>query len=193
MAAVDRVRDGLTMRTLRVMVWAGAGALLLLPAVAMQFTREVQWTALDFVAAGAMLGGVCAGFELLWRRADSIPYLLGGGVALAAAFLLVWVNLAVGVIGSEQDDANMMFAGVLAVGFGGAAFTHFRAAGMARAMVATAVAHGLAAAIALVAGLGSDGPVRPRDVIGTTVIFTVLWLTAAWLFRKAAEQAQRAH
>ena len=34
------------------------------------------------------------------------------GVALAAAFILVWVNGAVGVIGTERDDANLILGQV---------------------------------------------------------------------------------
>ena len=37
------------------------------------------------------------------------------GVALAAAFILFWVNGAVGIIGADGDDANSMYYGVLAV------------------------------------------------------------------------------
>jgi hypothetical protein len=33
---------------------------------------------------------------------------------------LVWMNLAVGIIGSEDNPANLMFGGVLALGILGA-------------------------------------------------------------------------
>ncbi len=49
-----------------------------------------------------------------------MAYRFAVGVALAAAFLLVWMNLAVGLIGSEDNPANLMYFGVLAVGFIGA-------------------------------------------------------------------------
>jgi hypothetical protein len=51
---------------------------------------------------------------------------------------------------------------------------------MARAMVATALAQALVFAAALIAGLGFTGPI--------TVFFAALWLTSAWLFRKAARE-----
>src|SRR5918998_5011915 len=65
------------------------------------------------------------------------------GVALAAAFILVWINLAVGVIGTEDDLANLMYVGVLAVGIIGAIISRFRPHGMARALFATAIAQAL--------------------------------------------------
>jgi hypothetical protein len=42
------------------------------------------------------------------------------GVALAAAVILVWLSLGVGVIGKDGDPANLLYVGVLAVGIIGA-------------------------------------------------------------------------
>lgn len=51
-----------------------------------------------------------------------------------AAFLLVWVNLAVGMIGDDGDPANLLFGGVLVVGIAEAAIGRFRHAGMMRTL-----------------------------------------------------------
>jgi hypothetical protein len=104
-------------------------------------------------------------------------YRAAGGVALAAAFILVWMNLAVGIIGNEDNPANLMYGGVLAVGIIGAVIARFQPHGMARALVATALAQALAAVIALIAGLGYT--------FILTGFFVALWLISAWLFRKA--------
>lgn len=170
----------------RIAGWGLLAALLALPAVAMQFTSEVNWTPLDFVAMGVMLGALGLGVELAARASANGWHRAGMGLALLTAFLLVWVNLAVGIIGTENNDANMMFAGVLAVGVGGACLARFEAAGMARAMLATMAAHTLVAIVALAGGLGVGGPIWPKDLIGTTVLFDGLWLTTALLFRRAA-------
>ena len=37
-------------------------------------------------------------------------------MAIVAAFLLIWINLAVGINGSEDNPANLMYGGVLTVG-----------------------------------------------------------------------------
>ncbi|MDB5696794.1 MAG: hypothetical protein JWN21_2337, partial [Sphingomonas bacterium] len=39
-------------------VWGGVATLLLIPAIAMQFTAEVNWTASDFVVMGVLLASV---------------------------------------------------------------------------------------------------------------------------------------
>ena len=122
------------------------------------------------------------------KKTDNTAYRFAVGVALAAAFILLWVNGAVGIIGDESNDANMMYFGVLAVGFIGAIIARFRPLGMARALYATALAQVLVAAIALIAGLGSAGPIWPRDILILTGFFVALWLLSAWLFRNAARK-----
>jgi hypothetical protein len=84
------------------------------------------------------------------------------GVALAAAFLLVWVNLAVGIIGTEDYLANVMYVGVLAVGIIGAIIARFRPHGMARALFATALAQALVAVIATLI----DADLREAELTG---------------------------
>lgn len=133
-----------------------------------------------------MLLGISVAYALAKRRANNTTYRFAIGVALAAAFLLVWVNGAVGIIGNENNDANMMFFGVLLVGLVGAIIARLRPRGMARAMYATALAQALVAVIALAANLELAGPSWPWDVLVLTGFFTVLWLFSARLFRKAA-------
>jgi len=71
----------------------------------------------DFAVFGALLLGVGVTFELAARKTGNIVYRSAVGVALAAAFILVWVNGSVGVIGSEDNDANLMYARAPDAGF----------------------------------------------------------------------------
>jgi hypothetical protein len=162
----------------RTVGWGMAAALILLPLAAMQVTDEVNWGAEDFAAAAALVLAVGLAYELAVRTTRDWAYRAGVAVALAGAFVLLWANAAVGVIGSEDNPANLMFFAVPAVAILGALLARFRPHGMALAMAATAAAQVTVAAIALIAGLGFTGPI--------TVFFTGLWLTSAWLFRKAA-------
>jgi hypothetical protein len=171
---------------IRVAGWAAAGLVLLLPLIAMQFTDEVNWTISDFVFAGALIVGVAVSWELTVRMTGNFAYRAGAGVALAAAFLLVWLNGAVGIIGSENNDANLMYGGVLAVGIIGAFVARLQPHGMSRAMFATAAAQTLVPAIALVTRWGVDGPISPGDVVMLTGFFVALWLGSGCLFREAA-------
>jgi hypothetical protein len=165
-----------------------AALILLLPLVAMQFTDEVDWDETDFAVMGAMLFGACGTYELAARMTGNVAYRAGVGVAVVAAFILVWMNLAVGIIGSEDNPANLMYGGVLAVGIFGALIVRFQPHGMARALAATALAQALVCVIALIAGLGSTGANWPWAIVFLTGFFAALWLVSAWLFRKAARE-----
>lgn len=75
-------------------------AILLIPLVAMQFTREVNWTASDFVIMGVLLFGTGL---LLQFAANKLRTGKSRVIALGAivfAFLFVWAELAVGIVGS---------------------------------------------------------------------------------------------
>jgi hypothetical protein len=161
-------------------MWGIAGALLLLPLVAMQFTDEVAWGPFDFIVFGGMLFCACGTYELAARMSGNRAYRAGAGLALAAGFFLVWVNLAVGIIGDEGNPANLLYGGVLVVGIAGAIVARFQPEGMARALVATAVAQALVVPVALVH--------RSVEGVVLTGVFVLLWLTSAWLFRKAARE-----
>ena len=167
------------MAFLRIVV--GTALILMLPLIAMQFTDQVVWNLADFAVAGALLISAGLAFVLIARKARSNAYRAAVGVAVAAALLLVWVNLAVGIIGSENNPANLMYAGVLAVGIIGAIVARFQSPGMARALLAMAIAQVVVAVIALIAGLGHTFMV--------TGLFVALWLTSAWLFRKSGEES----
>ncbi len=72
---------------------------LLLPLLAMQFTGEVIWNLADFIVAGTLLIGAGLAYVLAARKADNIVFRAAIGIAPGTALLLIWVNLAIGVIG----------------------------------------------------------------------------------------------
>ena len=146
----------------------------------------MNWDLLDLTVFGAMLLGGGVIYVAAKRKSDNLAYRTAVGVALATAFILIWVNGAVGIVGAENNDANMMFFGVLAVGAIGGVIARFQPRGMARALCATALAQAIVAAIALIAGLGSTAPGWPRDILMLTAFFVSLWLLSAWLFRNAS-------
>lgn len=172
---------------LRIAAWGGGAVLYLIPVAAEQLWAEMAWTGEDFVAWAIMLLIALGGFELGMRASRDWAYRFGAFVAVGAAFLLVWVNLAVGVIGSEDNAANLMYGGVLAVGVLGTALVRAKARGMVRVMVAMAVMTGLAGLAAVIAGWGAGTePHWLKAVIGSTLFWGTAWLVSAVLFRQAA-------
>jgi hypothetical protein len=161
--------------------------ILLLIFVSMQITDDMNWSVFDFVFAGAVIFGTGLTYQLVTRKAGTMAYRFAVGLALAAAFLLVWVNLAVGVIGSEDNPANLMYGGVLAVGFIGAIIAELRPQGMARVLFAMALAQAAIAVIALILGLGAPWS-EPAEIVYVNGFFVTLCVGSALLFRSAARE-----
>jgi hypothetical protein len=77
-----------------------AALILLVPLFAMRFTDEVNWDLTDFAVVGALLIGTGLMYELASRKVSNIKCRAAVGVALVAALLLVWAELAVGIFGT---------------------------------------------------------------------------------------------
>jgi hypothetical protein len=158
--------------------------MLLLALVAKQFIGEVSWVN-NLAQTGALLIGVGVAVELASRKTGEAAYRAAVGLALGSALLLGWVNGAVGIIGSEDNDANLMYGGVLAVGAIGAIIARFKPEGMACVLFATALAQTLVAVIALVGRLGSPYS-GPLEIVSINGFFVALFVGSAVLFWKAA-------
>jgi hypothetical protein len=86
------------LKRLLVILLAGA-AILLVPFVAMQFTREVQWTVADFLLAAILVLGAGLSFEFFLRKPTTRARVFVG-LVFVAALGLIWLELAVGIFGS---------------------------------------------------------------------------------------------
>lgn len=82
---------------LRVVGWAAIPVLLLIPAVAMRFTDEVDWTTTDFVFVAVLLGGAGLVLELVARFTRTPAIRFGAALVVAAIVGLIWVEGAVGI------------------------------------------------------------------------------------------------
>ena len=167
----------------RIIGWAIPVALLTIPWLA-----QWPWSASDFVVAAVIFGIVGGTFELAVRASGNASYRLGAAAAIGTASLLVWVNLAVGIIGNENNPLNLMFFGVILTALVGGIAARFRADGMARTMIVTAA---LQAAIGIGVFLTDAGGSEPPGAIGLLLLiefFALGWAVSAALFQKAAAQ-----
>lgn len=171
----------------RWLIWGVPVVLLTLPVIAMRFTAEVQWTASDFVVMAVMLAVTAGAVDALTARdvarSGGFAQKTAGALAAIGVFLLVWVNLAVGMIGHEGDPANWMFAAVIATIVGGGFVTRLKPAGMAKTMLAAAGVQIAVGALALAMGWGAYTVGWPKDVIVTSGFFALVWLASAGLYR----------
>lgn len=182
--ARDARPDAATKMTgLRRGAWIGAAALLTIVLVTQQFTDEVDWSPADFIIAGILLFGSLGAYEIVVRISHDVAYRLGAGLAIAAAVILIWVN---GAVGISDTDADMIFSSVLIIGVVGAFMARFQAAGMARAMWATAIALALTGVGVVVAGIVPEFN-TPFEILAITTFFVVLFSGSARLFQQAAK------
>ena len=162
---------------LRLLMWSGLLALWLLPMIAKQFTDEVQWTTMDHIAWFFLLAVPGVLLEIVSRLTTDWFYRIGFALALATAFVITWANLAVGIVGDEDNRINLLFYLVVALPLIGAPAVGFRPRRMAMLLTLTAAAQALTALTALGA--------EPFVLVfcGAT---TGLWLVSARLFDRAA-------
>jgi hypothetical protein len=77
-----------------------AELVLLVPLGAMLFTEQVNWGVADFIIVGILLAGVGVAYQLIVTGVKNNSKLAAIGIVLAAAMLLIWIELAVGLFGS---------------------------------------------------------------------------------------------
>jgi hypothetical protein len=165
--------------------------ILLIPGAAMLFKVEGwAWGAESFIVSWVLIAGVVLAYKLVTRKSVDRTYRAAAGVALMTGLLLMWINGAVGLIGSEENPANLMYAGVLAVAVIGAVMARLEPSGMAVALFATACAQFMVPLVALI--------LRPADfspgvvpVFGLNFVFVLLFVASALLFRQAGDKIGR--
>jgi hypothetical protein len=82
------------------LVLLGTAAILMVPLLGMQFSAEVNWSPADFALMGVLLSGTGCMLALVARNVAHRRYRMLAGAGLVLALLLVWAELAVGLIGT---------------------------------------------------------------------------------------------
>lgn len=162
---------------LRLLMWTGVLIIWLLPLIAKQFTDEVQWSTFDHVVWAFMLAIPAGIVDLVSRMTPNWAYRGGVIIALGTSFVITWANLAVGIVGNEENPTNLIFFGVVAIAMIGSPLVGFKASRLRWVFYLTAAAQALSALTALQA--------EPFVLVFCGVT-TALWLSAATLFGRAA-------
>jgi VIT1/CCC1 family predicted Fe2+/Mn2+ transporter len=187
MKTMKRVRRSIRRQMLYVAV--ATASVLMVPLLAMLFTDEVNWSPFDFIVMAILLFGTGLAYVLISKFSERLAYKAAVAVAVLAGLFLIWVNLAVGIIGSEDNPANVPYLGVLLVGLLGTAISRFQPRGMARTMLVTALAQMLVPVLALIFWRPSlDEPPFILGVFMLNAFFAGLFVVSAVLFRHASEK-----
>ena len=74
--------------------------LLLIPLIAMQFTNEVNWNLADFIVAAILLLSTGFAIDFIIVKVKKAKYRIALSLAVVMMLLLIWAELAVGIIGT---------------------------------------------------------------------------------------------
>lgn len=168
----------------RIIGWCGAVTVVLAPWVAMQFTKEVNWDETDFIFAAVIFGIVGGLIELAVRKSANWYFRLGSMFAVLAGFMVIWSNLAVGMIGNEDNTVNLWFGAVLLIAITGSITSRFFGGILPQTMFA---AGSLQVAIGLFAGI------LDTDLRGGifTIVLSAAWFISSLLFWCAHRSGSR--
>ena len=86
------------------MLIAIALSILTIPLVAMQFSNQVHWKLLDFVVFGVLLLATAFFCELVLQKIKNRVKRFAFCIFLILLLLLVWAELAVGIIGRVFEN-----------------------------------------------------------------------------------------
>jgi len=164
-------------RPWRIVLWGSVIALLLLPLLAMQFTDEVHWTGFDFAAATVLLGGTALLLELAFRKKNTVARRVGWSIAALSSLLLIWINLAVGIIGNENNPTNLLYFIIIIILILGLLLTRYNLFSAHHVLCFTAALQ-----------VGIEVIIQYNDLGAApflTAAFTLCWLLAAGLLRQA--------
>ena len=145
---------------------------------------------LDMLIAFSILGTLCLFTAVLvWKFVKS-SFSAGVAVAIVNIVLLFWISGAVGIIGSEDNPANLMYGIVFGIVVIGTLIAWGRAQWLKWVMGLAGVSQAGICMIALIGEMGVDGASWPYDVIVLTAFFTSVWFVSAFLFSRSIQLAQ---
>ena len=164
------------------------GVVLAAGVIGNQTVDGFNWSAFDFVWVTVVLMTAGLLFEFISTRSSSLVFKAAVGVAVLASLMLVWVNGAVGVLGNEDNPANLMYFAVIVTGLMGLGLSRFKAKGLARTMFTMALVQAIIPVIALSVwgdqyfDDASPIPVLVQ-VLGITGFFCTMFVFSGLLFR----------
>lgn len=161
-------------------------ALLMIPFTAMQFSSGFDWSFFDFFLAGVLIFGTGVLIVLVFRMTASIIYRAAVAIAIGTTLLMIWSNIAVGLIGAGPHLGNFMYAGVVAILFIGIYLSRFTPTGLERAMLVTGLSFLLLAAVALMMGMQHYPQSSVTEIISVNLFFATPFIVSGLMFRYVA-------
>ena len=115
-------------------------------------------------------------------------YCLAISLTVATALFLVLAIGALGIVGAGGRP-DRVYTAVLAVLVLGSLLARFRARSMTVALAATALTQAVVTLVVFLSGEHLAEGASVVDILGINLMYAALWILAALLFRRSAEQA----
>lgn len=155
--------------------------------VGLTLAGKLDWGVMDFVFVAVVLFGGLGAYRFVSGRGQGRTFHLAVALSLITALSMIWITLAVGIIGSEDNQANIMYVAVLGIGLLGSIIARFRAPGMKWTMVWVTIAQFAVTILAYTIWK----PETEQHVFSTAVLnlfYVMLFLSSAVLFHRASRQ-----
>ncbi|MBO6793810.1 MAG: hypothetical protein JJ895_07865 [Balneolaceae bacterium] len=165
----------------------GAFLIIMIPLIAMQFTSEVVWTTSDFIIAWTILFSIGFAFQAIGKRAKNSSYKFATGIAAFTTLFVIWSNLAVGIIGNEDNPLNLMYFGVVLLMVFGSYIAQLKAKAMSKVLFASAVLHALVSIIGLSIFSTQNPGYTIVNIAIINVVLVTMWAVSGLLYGKASE------
>lgn len=158
--------------------------ILIAPLIATFASPEFNWSPTDFLVMGTIIFCAALFFEFVSRKGNSTLYRIATLIAVITGFLLLWVNMAVGVIG-EDNPANLLYLGVILIGLVGVFAARFQAHKISRVLLGMAILQVLIPVAAYIFWPADFSPGFIK-VFHINAVFALLWMFSALLFERAS-------
>lgn len=162
-------------------------SLLLIPFIGMQVSDEVNWTFSDFLIMGILLFVTGLSVLLVLKMANNIVTKLAFAMAIGTTFLMIFANLAIGLIGSGPHAGNLMYIVVYGVAIIGTLLYFSNTEKMATVMFSTVGSILLLVIIAFVAGMQNYPASSAQEILVVNGFFAALYTIAGTLFKKVSK------
>lgn len=166
------------------------GLVLLIPAIGVQTVEGWNWTGVDFLLAGIVIGTTALMIETAFAHARGSPhYKIAALIGGLAAFFLLWGNGAVGIIGEGDNLPRRLYVITPLIGFLGALLTWFKATGLANVCFTMAATVMVPPIFGLAIG-ASEMQETPgtAGIFALTICFAAVFFVCGLLFRRAGKQ-----
>lgn len=166
--------------------------LMLIPFTVSLFSEEMEWSPFDYALIWTLLFLTGLTYSFITRNSKDAVYRLAVGLGVVSGLMLTWVNLAVGLIGSEDNPINLSYMFILATGILASFIVRFKSIAMTVVMVTMAFMLFVVAIVALFLDMHLLPYSSVTQIIGVTGFFMVPMLVSAILFYQAHIDQQKA-